>query len=122
YNYEFDDAAIIDDLIAEVGSAEAGNLPLLQFACRTLWDGRDASRRLLLRATYREMGGLAGALARHADHALTELSPDEHRTARQLLLQLVVGTTRRSVMRSQLLSAAAPGSDTVLDRLLAARL
>ena len=121
YDYQFDDLAIVDDLIAEVGSAEAGNLPLLQFACRTLWDGRDTTRRRLLRATYRAMGGLAGALARHADHALTELSPDEHRTARQLLLQLVVGTTRRSVARDQLI-AGAPAADAVLDRLLSARL
>jgi formylglycine-generating enzyme required for sulfatase activity len=122
YDYQFDDAAVIDDLIAEVGSAEAANLPLLQFACRTLWDGRDVTRRRLLRATYRQMGGLAGALARHADHALTELSPDEHRTARQLLLQLVVGTTRRSVTRDQLVSVAGPQADAVLDRLLSARL
>ncbi|HEY0989856.1 MAG TPA: SUMF1/EgtB/PvdO family nonheme iron enzyme, partial [Kofleriaceae bacterium] len=122
YDYQFDDVAIVDDLIAEVGSADATNLPLLQFACRTLWDGRDIARRLLLRATYREMGGLAGALARHADHAITELSPPELRTARQLLLRLVVGTTRRSVQRSQLVSGAGPDGDAVLDRLLAARL
>ncbi|HEX3761900.1 MAG TPA: protein kinase [Kofleriaceae bacterium] len=121
YDYRFDDPAIVDDLIAEVGSAAAANLPLLQFACRTLWDGRDAGRRRLRRATYREMGGLAGALGRHADHALAELSPDEHRMARQLLLQLVVGTTRRSVARDQLIADSADAG-RVLDRLLAARL
>ncbi|HET9626801.1 MAG TPA: serine/threonine-protein kinase, partial [Kofleriaceae bacterium] len=116
--YQFDDPAIVDDLIAEVGVTgdRTGNLPLLQFACRTLWDGRDPARRRVLRATYREMGGLAGALARHADHALAELSDDERRIARQLLLQLVVGTTRRSVPRPAL------GHGHVLDRLLAARL
>jgi len=122
YDYQFDDPTIVDDLIAEVGTAEAANLPLLQFACRTLWDGRDVAARRLLRATYRDMGGLAGALARHADHALTELSPAELATARQLLLRLVVGTTRRSVARDQLVSAAGPGAMAVLDRLLAARL
>lgn len=122
YDYQFDDPAIVDDLIAEVGSAEAANLPLLQFACRTLWDGRDTQRRRLLRATYRQMGGLAGALGRHADHALAELSPEEHRMARQLLLQLVVGTTRRSVGRDQLTAGVGPEADRVLDRLLAARL
>ena len=122
YDYEFDDATIIDDLIAEVGTAEAANLPLLQFACRTLWEGRDVARRRLLRATYREMGGLAGALAKHADHALSELSPLEHGTAHQLLLRLVVGTTRRSVARDQLVSGAGPEAGAVLDRLLLARL
>jgi len=137
YDYQFDDPAIVDDLIAEVGSAEAANLPLLSFACRTLWDGRDPVRRRLLRATYREMGGLGGALGRHADHALAELSADERRAARQLLLQLVVGTTRRSVPRDHLVAAARPAAaardattdrladdtaDRVVDRLLAARL
>jgi formylglycine-generating enzyme required for sulfatase activity len=68
------------------------------------------------------MGGLAGALARHADHALTELSPIEYLTVRQLLLQLVVGTTRRSVARDQLVSSAGPDANAVLDRLLSARL
>ncbi len=122
YDYQFDDVTIVDDLIAEVGTAEAANLPLLQFACRTLWEGRDIAGRRLLRATYREMGGLAGALARHADHALSELSPDEYRTAHQLLLRLVVGTTRRSVARDQLVSGAGLQADAVLDRLLSARL
>jgi formylglycine-generating enzyme required for sulfatase activity len=122
YDYEFDDPGIVDDLIAEVGHAEAATLPLLQFACRKLWDGRDSAKRRLLRATYRDMGGLAGALAKHAEHALDELSPSEHRIARQLLLQLVVGTTRRSVLREQLVSAAGDEADTVLDRLLATRL
>jgi formylglycine-generating enzyme required for sulfatase activity len=122
--YAFDDPAIVDDLIAEVGHAEAGNLSLLQFACRTLWDGRDPHRRRLLRATYRAMGGLAGALARHADHALAELTTDERWIARQFLLQLVVGTTRRSVARPSLIAAAGDDATVaaVLDRLLAARL
>jgi hypothetical protein len=122
YDYQFDDTTIIDDLIAEVGTAEAANLPLLQFACRTLWDGRDVAGRRLLRATYREMGGLTGALAKHADHALTELSPSEYRTAHQLLMRLVVGTTRRSVARDQLMAGTGPDASTVLDRLLSARL
>jgi formylglycine-generating enzyme required for sulfatase activity len=122
YDYQFDDVTIVDDLIAEVGTAEAANLPLLQFACRTLWDGRDIARRQLLRATYREMGGLAGALAKHADHAVSELSPNEYRTARQLLLRLVVGTTRRSVARDQLGAGVGADAGAVLDRLLAARL
>src|SRR5262249_40323942 len=114
YDYQFDDPTIVDDLIAEVGSAEAGTLPLLQFACRTLWDGRDVARRRLLRATYREMGGLAGALGRHADHALAELSPEEYRTARQLLLRLLVGTTRRSGARDPLGARAGADSDRVV--------
>jgi formylglycine-generating enzyme required for sulfatase activity len=120
--YEFDDVEIIDDLISEVGSAEVADLPLLQFACRTLWDGRDVTTRRLRRATYKEMGGLAGALARHAEHAMAALSHDERRITRQLLLQLVTGTTRRSVARDQLITTVGAEAGAVLDRLLSARL
>lgn len=120
--YEFDDPSIVEDLIAEVGTAEVADLPLLQFACRTLWDGRDATARKLRRATYREMGGLAGALARHAERALAELSPTERRIARTVLLQLVSGTTRRTVARERLIVAGGDGAGLVLDRLISARL
>lgn len=121
-HYEFDDLAMIDDLLSEVGCTDVADLPLLQFACHTLWRGRDVSARRLRRATYEEMGGLAGALAQHAERALAELSPAERGTARRLLLQLVSGTTRRSVRREQLISAIGGDANAVLDRLLVARL
>jgi formylglycine-generating enzyme required for sulfatase activity len=122
YGYGFDDPEIVDDLIAEVASAEVADLPLLQFACRTLWEGRDTATRQLRRATYRAMGGLGGALAQHAERALATLAPEERRITRQLLLQLVSGSTRRSVAREQLVATAGPGADMVVDRLLDARL
>jgi eukaryotic-like serine/threonine-protein kinase len=120
--YELDDPRLIDDLVAEVGSAEVADLPLLQFACRTLWDGRDAAGCRLRRATYVEMGGLAGALARHAERALAELTPQERPVARLVLLQLVAGSTRRAVSRDQLTAVIGEAAAPVIDRLLAARL
>ena len=120
--YEFDDPAIVDDLVAEVGSAEVADLPLLQFACRTLWDGRDVAARRLCRATYTRMGGLAGALARHAEHALAEMTLDERRTARRILLRLVSGTARRTLARDGLIELVGTGADAVLERLVSARL
>lgn len=120
--YGLDDPAIVDDLIREVGGATAGKLPLLQFACRMLWDGRDPVARRIRRATYREIGGLAGALAHHAEAALAELTPAERRIARRLLLRLVAGTTRRSVARAELVRAIGPGTGAVIDRLVRARL
>lgn len=118
--HRFDDPTVVDDLLREVGDAELADLPLLQFACRTLWDGRDVEARRLRRATYEEMGGLGGALAQHADHALASLSLEERTIARQVLLQLVAGTTRRSVRRDQLDTSPAVGA--VLDRFIEARL
>jgi formylglycine-generating enzyme required for sulfatase activity len=122
HGYTLDDEAIIEDLLREVGSAETSALPLLQFACRTLWEGRDVAARRLRRATYEQMGGLAGALAGHAERAIAALSPHERRIARQLLLSLVSGTTRRSLARGPLVSAIGPDAGAVLDRLLTARL
>ncbi|HET7505853.1 MAG TPA: SUMF1/EgtB/PvdO family nonheme iron enzyme, partial [Kofleriaceae bacterium] len=46
----------------------------------------------------------------------------ERRIARQLLLQLVARTTRRSVARAQLVAAVGPDAEAVIDRLLRARL
>ena len=122
YRYELDDPTLLDDLIGEVGAAEAADLPLLQFACRTLWDGRDPVERKLRRVTYTEMGGVAGALAHHAERALAQLTPDERRIARLILLQLVSGTTRRTVARARLAATLGPAADPVIDKLTATRL
>lgn len=119
--YRFDDPAVVDEMLAEVSGGDMADLPLVQFACRALWDGRDPEHRLIRRATYVELGGISGALGRHAEAALAQLSSAEYRSARQLLLPLVGGSTRRSIPRSQLL-ALAPHGEAVLDRLLAARL
>ncbi|HEY3801929.1 MAG TPA: bifunctional serine/threonine-protein kinase/formylglycine-generating enzyme family protein [Kofleriaceae bacterium] len=122
YRYELDDPSLIDDLMSEVGATEVADLPLLQFACRTLWDGRDSGARKLRRATYTEMGGVAGALAHHAERALAQMTPDERLTARVILLQLVAGTTRRTVARERLVSMLGAAADPVLDKLVATRL
>ncbi len=122
YRYELDDPSLIDDLMSEVGATEVADLPLLQFACRTLWDGRDSTARKLRRTTYTEMGGVAGALAHHAERALAQMTPDERRIARQILLQLVAGTTRRTVARSELVARLGAAADPVLDKLVATRL
>src|SRR3569623_1824772 len=122
FGYTFDDPRNVDDLIAEVGSTVVADLPLLQFACRTLWDGRDRERKQLQRARYIEMGGVAGALARHAARALAELPAGSHSVARQLLLQRVAGNARRTVPRSALVAMVGARAEPVLDRLIAARL
>ncbi|MGB8201399.1 MAG: TIR domain-containing protein, partial [Pseudonocardiaceae bacterium] len=56
-------------LVADTGSGEA--LPLLAFTLRQLADGLAAGGTLTL-SRYHDLGGVQGALARHADTALTE--------------------------------------------------
>ncbi len=120
--YRFDHPPTIEQILDEIGDA-AGSLPLLQFVCRALWDSRDTARHLLLRASYERLGGVAGALARHADACMAELSVGEQRLARQILVRLVAGTTsRRVVEREALLAGLETGAARVLDRLLSARL
>jgi eukaryotic-like serine/threonine-protein kinase len=120
--YRFDDDGLIGEMLAEIGAGRAADLPLLQFACRALWDGRDAKRRLLLRSTYDAMGGVAGALAHHADGVLEAAPPHERKLIPRLLLRLVKGTTRQAVERSALLAGLPPEAESALDRLLSARL
>ena len=120
--YRFEAPSMIEQILNEVGDA-AVSLPLLQFVCRALWDSRDTERHLLLHASYERLGGVAGALARHADACMAELSADEQRVARQILVRLVAGTTaRRVVDRVVLLGGLGAGASRVLDRLLSARL
>jgi energy-coupling factor transporter ATP-binding protein EcfA2 len=56
-------------LVADTGSGEA--LPLLAFTLRQLAEGLSAGGALTL-ARYHDLGGVRGALSRHADAALTE--------------------------------------------------
>ncbi|HLT40557.1 MAG TPA: SUMF1/EgtB/PvdO family nonheme iron enzyme, partial [Enhygromyxa sp.] len=120
--YAFDAPGIVDEMLAEVRDSSAA-LPLLQFACRALWDARDVSRRLLLESSYRSQGGVAGALARHADVVLAGMVAEDQRVSRQILTRLVVGANaRRIVDRDELLAELPASAASVLDRLLTARL
>ncbi len=119
--HRFEEPSIVEDMLAELGSGQTTELPLLQFACRALWDARDVERRLLLRSTYAQMGGVAGALARHADGVLASLTGAQQAVARQLFSRLVIGHSRRFAPRAQL-ETEVPSAGDVLDRLIAARL
>jgi WD40 repeat protein/serine/threonine protein kinase len=120
--YRFDDPQIAEDMVSAV-QGEAASLPLLQFAMRMLWEGRDRRRKCLRRRTYDDMGGVGGALAEHADRVLDGLAPQEVEVAREMLLRLVTeDRTRRAMTAGQLLDGLPEGSRPVLDRLLEWRL
>lgn len=73
-----------------------GGLPLLQFALSELWERRDRQRDLMTQSALEEMGGVAGALTRHADSVLAGLGDAERAAVRNVLLLLVAddGTVR----------------------------
>ncbi|MBW2454027.1 MAG: protein kinase [Deltaproteobacteria bacterium] len=120
--YRYEDPELVDQMVAAVRGEPAG-LPLLQFAALLLWERRDTDRRLLLSQAYAEMGGVGGALAKHADGVLQGLSPAMLRLARELLLRLVTPErTRQVVARSKLVEALGEEVEPVLARLTKARL
>ena len=120
--FAYDDDELVEEMVAEV-QQETSCLPLLQFACQMLWNGRDEEQQLLLRSTYEEMGGVAGALARHADGVLSGLSPGQRRQARTILLRLVTAEgTRRILTRERVLEGLEEDAGEVLRRLVTGRL
>jgi eukaryotic-like serine/threonine-protein kinase len=68
----FESEATIDALVAEV-HATPGALPLLQFTLAELWSARDVARELIPATALDRLGGVGGALARHADQIILAL-------------------------------------------------
>jgi WD40 repeat protein/serine/threonine protein kinase/DNA-binding winged helix-turn-helix (wHTH) protein len=98
------DAGLAAELVSDV-VGQPGALPLLQFTLAELFDRREDG--VLKPAAYREVGGVAGAVARGAEEAYAGLGEDGKDVARQLFLRLVdagEAISRRRVVRSELLS------------------
>src|SRR5712692_3674692 len=81
------EGSLIGDLLYEV-QGQAGALPLLEFTLDQLFQRRSGSQLTL--AAYRDIGGVKGALARHAEETYAELPSEKHRAlARALFLRLI---------------------------------
>jgi formylglycine-generating enzyme required for sulfatase activity len=119
--FQFESEALVDTLV-EAASRSAGGLPLLQFAMAELWEARDEAARRIPASALDAIGGVDGALARHADGVLAGLFPDQRRAARRLLMALVTreGTSRRRTGVE--LDAGEPSARVALDALVRGRL
>jgi serine/threonine protein kinase len=95
--FEFELPATVDDMLDHLETTP-GALPLLQFAASKLWDARDKSRKKLTHSAYTQMGGVAGALASHADRVVQELGQQRQALARALLLRLVTPERTRAIV------------------------
>jgi serine/threonine protein kinase/WD40 repeat protein len=119
--YVFEDDALVDEMVRAVGH-EAASLPLVQFACAQLWERRDRASRRLTRASYDTIGGVEGALARHADAVLEGMADDQTAAARELLLRLITPEqTRRRVPVARALEGLGDVGPSVLNHLVGAR-
>ena len=123
--YRFEDEALVDAMLGEV-EGERGALPLLAFAAAQLWQRRDRERGVLTREAYTAIGGVAGALAQHAEATLERIGQERVPLVRELFRNLVTAQgTRATVEREELLSVFAGDRETaaqVLDALIDARL
>ena len=94
--------ALVSRLVAETAD-QPGSLPLLQFALAELFDGRTGA--VITNDANDELGGLAGALARHADAIVAGLGGVDTTTVRRMFARLVTpgegseDTRRRVPMR-----------------------
>ncbi len=93
--YCFESSQMVEDILDELQQTRTP-LPLMQFAAAQLWEERDRGRQMLTHRSYRDMGGTAGALARHADMVLAGMTAAEMHHARAMFLRLVTAEWTRA--------------------------
>ncbi|MFP4650991.1 MAG: WD40 repeat domain-containing protein [Phormidium sp.] len=91
---------ILDDI-----DDQPGNLPLLEFALTELWSQRNSAT--LSHNTYETIGGVEGALARHANQIYSKFTAKDKKKIKQIFIQLVYPEktkkdSRRSATKKEL--------------------
>ena len=116
----FESDALVDEIVAPI-AADPGTLPLLQFALAELWEARDQDTAMIRRRELDSIGGISGALGRHADAVLAALG-DARTAARRVLLDLVTPEGTRSRRRPEDLLGGDRDAQRALEALIQARL
>lgn len=121
--HSFEDDRMVDELIGALATT-SGALPLMQFVAERLWESRDPVRKVLTRQSFAEMGGVAGALAAHAEQVVLALSPAASRLVRVVLPRLVTPESTRRVVDLEELDGLGPAgaARALVEELVRARL
>ncbi len=118
----FESECLVDTLVESTSAAEGG-LPLLQFALAELWEARDpAAGAAITAAALEKIGGVAGALARHADEVILGMTAVQRSAARRVLFGLVSQQGTPVRRREDELVAGDPAARTALNGLVNGRL
>jgi formylglycine-generating enzyme required for sulfatase activity len=117
----FESESLVETLVNATAQARGG-LPLLQFALAELWEARDRERGVITAAALTSMGGVAGALARHADAVLASLLPAQRGAARRQLVRLVTLHATRARRAEAELTGGETAARAALDGLIRGRL
>lgn len=81
----------LSELIVQAIGQEPGNLPLLEFCLLELWKKQEkVNRGVMTIEDYEELGGVKGALVKHADEVYESLSQVDKEKARRIFIQLVI--------------------------------
>jgi hypothetical protein len=80
YGYALEDEALREEILADIRRMSSA-MPLVQFALTELWDLRDKETKRITRAGLAAVGGVAGALERHAEATLAELAEGTSRSS-----------------------------------------
>ncbi|MFF1299514.1 MULTISPECIES: hypothetical protein [unclassified Streptomyces] len=113
-------ARIVEEVLGRPGA-----LPMLSHVLLETWRRRRG--RLLTLAAYEAAGGVRGAIAASAEEVYGQLTPEQARSARQLLLRMVEpgqggADTRRPLTRAELTESTDGHVPVVVERLARARL
>jgi hypothetical protein len=122
--HAFESTAMVERVL-DVLETTPAPLPLLELAAMRLWDARDQARNLLTGRSYEILGGIEGALARHADDVLATLTPRDQSLVRTIFLHLVTPERTRAIAPIAELCELSPEPDAiqrVLGHLVSARL
>jgi hypothetical protein len=112
----------IVDAMLDALDVTPGALPLLQFTATKLWEQRDKQRRVITQSSYLATGGVAGALATHANEVLAAFAPGDQKLVRVIFQRLVTPERTRAIVERGEMRQIAADVDRIVARLVEARL
>lgn len=115
----FESQALVTGLVESTANTD-GALPLLQFTLAELWEARDG--KCITATALKAIGGVTGALARHADHVLGGLPDAQREAARRILLALVTLEGTRARRTEAEVVGGEPAARVALETLVKGRL
>jgi serine/threonine protein kinase len=122
YGYSYEDPALREEILRSCRDTSSA-MTLAQFGLLRLWEKRDRRKRQLTRLAYTAMGGIKGALERHADKTVASISakgsPDSRKAIERLLLSLTTSYGSRALRSMDDLDPAERG---MIDALLESHL
>lgn len=124
YGYAFEDALLEEKVSTELQTFDA-TMPLVQFALTELWARRDESTKKITHAGFTAIGGITGALQRHADATLAEIARGDRpleTQARAILLALTTPRGTRATRTVEDLVDGRAARSRIVEKLEQARL